>query len=352
MKYISWILVASISLFLFACSAKLEQNSSEGIPNDISALNLPATFTGEIPCEDCLRVELTLNLRPDSLYQLRKNYFTSGGSSKVESQMGYWRLAEAGGFIIFGKGKGALKSYKIIDNNLLRFVGLQGVEAKEQIQYDLTRRDGVDLFNDSVKMRGMMVHGSDESQIKECTSGQTFYLTGGVEYRRMVQTYLNSDHGHMEPVLVAIQGKLQQNLGGEEQVFVDHFKKLYNSIDCEGNRTRANLTKTFWRLTEINGQEIVFEENKKRPFFVLDGSTKEIRGHGSCNEFDGTYLARGEVFLVKRKIETRLACTSGVATESAFFNALDGAEQYSITGDVLKLMDEDGTVMATFLADY
>jgi copper homeostasis protein (lipoprotein) len=351
MKFLSWILAVCFSLLILSCSGTTTPNSSIGDPLDTAALDLPATFTGEIPCPDCKRVKLTLNLRPDSIYQLRKNYVSAGGS-KVESQMGDWRMAEDGGFIILGKGKGALKSYEIIDRNLLRFVGLQGVDAKSQIQYDLTRSEGLDLFTDSVKIRGMMVHAFGKSQIKECRSGQLFPITGGVEYRRMVQTYLNSNHGFGESVLVSLQGKLEKNPEDEEQITVDHFKKLYNAIDCEGNRTRANLTGTLWRLLEVNGKVVALEENEKRPYFMLDGKGKEVNGYGICNSLKGTYLVRGEVLLVKRLASSRMACTTGVTTESSFFKALDTTEKYRIEGDTLRLLNEEGAVTAVLRADY
>ena len=65
-------------------------------PAGIVPFELPATFTGHIPCPDCLKVDITLNLRPDFIYQLRKTYQTEQGPRNVESQMRRWRYSPEG----------------------------------------------------------------------------------------------------------------------------------------------------------------------------------------------------------------------------------------------------------------
>ena len=346
MKYLMLFFVFCYSLPLLGCSSMRQETSVAFSVDDEVPFPLPATFTGQIPCPDCLRVEITLNLRPDSIYQLRKTYQAEHGPLKVESQLGRWRFAEDGSFIILGKKKGALKSYEIRDNNRLKFVGLESVEVASQIDYNLLRKPEVDPFTDSVKLRGMLSYESGRAVIIECTSGQSFPVTGTAEYRRLVQSYLNTPHSYAEPLLVSIQGKLVKVASGAEQIIVELFKRFYPEKDCEGNPTKANLTGTTWRLIEVDGQQVTPNEKMQQPYFILDPKEKKWQGVGVCNSIHGTYLVKGEIFLIKRLISTRMACPEDMDVETSFIRALDSTETYQIKGDLLQLLDQEGKTKA------
>jgi len=346
MKYLILFLVFCSSLSLLGCST-MSQEKSLAFPADEEVpFPLPATFTGQIPCPDCLRVDITLNLRPDSIYQLRKTYQAEHGQLKVESQLGRWRFAEEGNFVILGKKKGALKSYEIKDNNRLTFVGLESVEVDSQLDYNLLRMPVVDPFTDTVKLRGMFSYDSERAAITECTSGKSFPVTGTAEYKRLVQTYLNTPHGYAEPLLVSIQGKLVKETSGVEQITVELFKRFYPDRDCEGNPTKTNLTGTTWHLIEIDGQKVHLEEQMQQPYFILDPKEQKWKGIGACNSIDGSYLVKGEVFLIKRLISSRMACPNGMDVETSFIRALNSTETYQINGYLLQLRDQEGVIRA------
>lgn len=349
MKYLMLFLIFCSSLPLLSCSSVRQETSVAFSVDDEVPFPLPATFTGNIPCPDCLRVEITLNLRPDSIYQLRKTYQAEHEPLKIESQLGRWRFAEEGNFIILGKEKGALKSYEIKDNNRLKFVGLESVGVASQIDYNLLRKPEVDPFTDSVKLRGMLSYESGRAVIQECTSGQSFPVTGAAEYRQLVQTYLDTPHSYAEPLLVSIRGKLVKETNGAEQIIVELFKRFYPDRDCEGNPTKTNLTGTTWRLIEVNGQQVTPNEKIQQPYFILDPKEKKWKGVGICNSIYGTYLVKGEVFLIKRLISSRMACPEGMDVETSFIRALESTETYQINGDLLQLRDQEGKTKAVLI---
>ncbi len=356
MKYLIWLSAFCFYFSLLGCNGMVQKESvTLSADNEEIPFFLPATFTGEIPCQGCLRVDITLNLRSDSIYQLRKTYQAEHGPVTVESQLGRWRFAEDGRFIILGKERGALKSYAIKDENHLKFVGIESVEDALQIEYDLLREELIDPFTDSVKLRGMLKYDFGEAVMAECTSGQSFPVTGEQEFGRLVQTYLNTPHGHADPLLVSIRGRLVKGgasaKSGAEQIVVEQFKRFYPDRDCEGKQTRANLTGTIWRLIEVDGQQVTLEENMQRPYFTLDANIKELKGFSGCNEISGSYLVKGEVLLIKRLISTRMACPDGVDVESSFLKALDKTETFLIDDDLLQLLDQEGKTKAVLRAD-
>ena len=58
-----------------------------------TAWELPATYTGVLPCADCAGIVHTLTLRPDGLYFLRQTYLGKPGSAF--SQAGGWQLNDS-----------------------------------------------------------------------------------------------------------------------------------------------------------------------------------------------------------------------------------------------------------------
>jgi copper homeostasis protein (lipoprotein) len=351
MKYFILCLVMFCTCSLSGCSGVAQNEAKVEDTVEIRPFSLPATFTGDIPCPDCKRVDITLNLRPDTIYQLRKTYQSEMGPIKVEAQLGRWRFAEDGKFVILGKTKGSLKSYAVTDENHLKFVGLESVGGSSQIEYVMLRGLDIDPFIDVVKLRGMLKYEHGKAVITECTSGQSFPVTGDAEYQRLEQTYLNTPHDYAQPLLVSIKAQIVKDASGVEEVVVDNFKRFYPEQDCDGNQTYSNLTGTIWSLHELEGKSVGLDSKGQRLFFSLDAKGKKLRGVGICNTISATYLVTGEVFLINRLISTRMACPNGIELEASFLQALDTTETYQITGDLLYLRDQNGTTIAILKAN-
>ncbi len=355
MKKCVWLLVIVFVLFLWSCAGVKQESGETPVEEPAKAQVLPATFIGEIPCPGCLSVDVVLNLRPDNIYLLRKTYQSETGAIKSEAQLGRWRYAQDGKFLVIGKRKGELKTYAIIDSERLRFTGKENIEADKQILYDLNKTDTVYPFTDTFKLRGLFRYDGELASMEECRSGVIFSVAGGSEFKRLVQAYLNTPHGLGDPLLVSLQGRLLSEAvpewSGVEEIYVEQFKRAYPNVNCDGEKTGASLTGTVWRLVEIDGAQLVLGEKEQRPYFILNPKNEELKGSGGCNLMTGTYLVKGEIFLIKRIASTRMACPTGVETETSFLRALDGTETFRIRGDLLQLLDEEGKVRAVMKAD-
>ena len=317
-----------------------------------SRVDLPATFTGRIPCDDCERVDIVLNLRPDSLYQLRKTYVQSRGGGRVEAQMGLWRFSPEENLLILGKQKGLLKTYAVAGNGELRFLDWEGAGNDSQISYNLVRSGTVDRFEDVVKLRGMFWAGEGGAGFAECASGVRFDIEPGGDYQTTFQNYMNTPHDLAEPMLVSILGSVQPGFDPQVDsgsIVIDQFRRFYPNRDCGGNLIRAGLTGTYWQLSEIDSKQVVVDDDTRMVFLSFNPDTS-IHGYGGCNRISGTYLVKGDVFLFNRGPMTRLACRDGMDVENRLLNVLDEAETYAIEGDVLMLKDQNEQVRARFVA--
>jgi heat shock protein HslJ len=110
----------------------------------------------------------------------------------------------------------------------------------------------------------------------------------------------------------------------------------------------VNLADPAWILTELSGENplpgtTIFLE------FSEDGS---VNGSDGCNNMGRTYTVDGDSISFSAMGPTTLmACPEPVmAQTTAFQQALDDTESFSISGDTLTLLDADGDAVAIFQA--
>ena len=316
------------------------------IETSATPFGVTATFVGTLPCEDCLRVEVVLNIRPDNIYQLRKTYISENRDATSYSQMGSYRYVPESSLIILGKEIGLLKTYIVEDSNRLRFVEWQGTESSSQIQYYLTRFTPVDPFNDIIKIRGMLRVVEDKPQLLECSSQILFDVNRGGDYPLMLQNYLNTPHDRNRSILVSAMGRLAT--GMSEEIVIDQFRKIYPDSDCEGNKIATSLTGTHWQLFEIKNQRWSSLTDQMAHLLLKEDRT--IEGVTGCNKISGTYLVKSDVLLINRGLDSRKACPGGMMGENLLISVLDAVEAYRINDNVLELIDQNDEVLARFLA--
>ncbi len=109
----------------------------------------------------------------------------------------------------------------------------------------------------------------------------------------------------------------------------------------------AELTGISWRLVSV-GDEAVPAEAGLTIRFEVDGS---IKGHGGCNGFFGSLQKSGSGIEVGPLGATRMACPEPIMNrETMFMNAVQKLRDFQSGGDGMSLLDEDGNVLAKFVA--
>ena len=314
--------------------------------SDLKPFETAVTFTGTIPCDDCLRVDIVLNIRTDGLYQLRKTYVKEQGDPEINAQVGIYRYLPETKLLILGKEIGLLKTYVIEDQNRLRFVEWQGSEAKAQIRYELIRKNEVDPFDDVVKMRGLFNAAGETAQFRECSSQLLFPVSRGGDYPVTLQNYMNTPHDMNRPILVSILGSLVKN--GQEEVVIDQFRKFYPDSDCQGNKVTTSLTGTHWQLFEADAQK--WSEVSTQMAYLLLKRDRSFEGFTGCNKITGSYLLKSDVLLISRGVSSRKACPGSMEGENLLVSVLDETEAYRIRNNILELIDQNDQVLARFLA--
>ncbi|MCP3891032.1 MAG: META domain-containing protein [Desulfobulbaceae bacterium] len=347
----SLFLLSLISFVLSSCATK---HTNQAPQDDVViSANAPftsaVTFTGSIPCETCERVDITLNILPDSMYQLRKTYRSSEGPAKIESQIGKWVYLDKDNLLILGKQKGLLKTYVVTSDNKLQFVEWEGTGNESQIQYELIQSPELDPFEDTVKITGKFSIKSGNGNIVECATEKNMTVRKEQEYATLQQNFLNTPHEPGRPLLVSVMGKIIVDEPDQTEFVVEEFRTIYSNRSCEGNKIKSSLTGTFWHLLEIDGIAVAKSANNTQPFLHLSAN-RSFEAYSGCNKITGGYLVKGDLFLINRNPDIRMACPKGLLLESTYIKALESSESYRVEGDLLELLDKNDQVRVKFQA--
>ncbi len=115
-------------------------------------------------------------------------------------------------------------------------------------------------------------------------------------------------------------------------------------------RTTADFENTYWRLYEMNGEQVVTPADSKEVYIKLNSKKNKLEGYTGCNIITGTYEL-GKESLSFEAATTERYCTDMMDTEEYILRALNYADRHVING--LYLMLYDGTyLLAIFEAKF
>ena len=124
-----------------------------------------------------------------------------------------------------------------------------------------------------------------------------------------------------------------------------------------GNRPAAepaaDLLGTYWRLTEVAGQEITASGVQGREaHLILKKADRSVSGSGGVNRLISKYtLGENNALSFVSPASTMMAgLPEAMDTENKFFQALNQTKKYTITGRQLTLLDEKDRTLAVLTA--
>jgi heat shock protein HslJ len=112
----------------------------------------------------------------------------------------------------------------------------------------------------------------------------------------------------------------------------------------------AALANTQWVATMYNnGKEAVVNVLPVSGITALFQSGGILTGFGGCNNYNTTYVAKGNTIVIKMPASTMMACPQEIMDqEQAYFTALQNADTYSLGADSLELRSDDGALQVQF----
>lgn len=119
-----------LSLMVDGGIYEYESMSPQGLPD------LPATFTGTLPCADCPGIKYRLGINSDHTFSSHMAYEERTTSF---DDSGKWELTDNGQVLVLHVSRNATDKFAIRDSDTLRKLDMNGHEIDSKLNYDLKR---------------------------------------------------------------------------------------------------------------------------------------------------------------------------------------------------------------------
>jgi heat shock protein HslJ len=327
------------------------------VPIPAHGLHLPASFRGDLPCADCEGVRHHLDLWPDQVFHLRREWL---GRDLVRGDIGRWRVDPGRRALILQGGAEMPLQFEILADGRLRQLDLQGNPIVSDLPYELDSEGGLDPADVALLLGGEMTQRADGTRFEECLTGRSYAIAPGPEAARLQRAYQGAVRGPGAPLYVSFEGTLTQRnaLAGNDRapaVTVERFINTWPGQSCARARADASLTNTYWRIVRLFGEAVAATPNRPEPHVVLRAVEQGVSYAATvgCNQLIGSVETTADGITFRRAATTLMACPPPLAElEQRLGELLEGSWRWQILGSTLELKDADGKAVALFEAVY
>ena len=131
----------------------------------------------------------------------------------------------------------------------------------------------------------------------------------------------------------------------------DPVQVLVRRVSGATKTNTTSITGTRWAFKKLRGEDAGTGAGGKAPFFTLQGAEPRISGFAGCNQITGGYQLEGQTLSFSKMAMTARACPEGMELERKVAKVLAETRSYEVSGDVLRLRDEGGAVLAELKAE-
>lgn len=319
----------------------------------------PATYSGVLGCRDCPESRLTISLRPDGIFFLRRTAPAAGSrAEEIRRDLGRWRTADGGRVLVLWGGGEAPWQFAVQDARTLRLLDDRRAGSDPQATYTVTRSLGTDPFPDPFRLRGMYASMADAGLITECLTGRRFPVAPEADNAALERAYSAARPSPGAPLLVSVDGRFARRprpdgRGTHEAVVVERVLDVRPGEQCAFTHATAPLEQTHWRLVELHGKPVQAFRDRPEPYLRLikDKDGRRVEGFAGCNHFAATYEVEGHRLRLTRLDPSRRACRDRMDEERALLRVLESGPLYEVSGENLTLSD-GAAVLARFESVY
>lgn len=269
----------------------------------------------------------TVTLFPDGTFRLREK---REGAAEPTLDLGQWAQEVEGGVrLVLRGGEGSRRSYREIGVDKL--VTDNGTE--------LQRTTAPDPIDGKFRLSGMYRDAQDGGLFAACLVGRTYGVAPGGDEPELEKAWVEATPSREASLYVEIVGSFD----GNNSVTVDRFLSLKRNGACPSLATRGSaLRDTEWRLVELDGASLAFDEWRRRPLMRLDDVGKFTASTG-CNTLGGEYVLDPDGLRFVAGPMTMMACPpAATEIEKRFMAALGAVRTAQIAGTTLDLNDDAG----------
>lgn len=344
--------------------AGMDSPNSPTAPEALGAhgLRLPATFRGDLPCADCQAIRHHLDLWPDQVFHLHREWLgrpdhLGGDGDFFKDLIGRWYLDAAGRKLVLQDGSETPTQYEIMGADRLRALDSQGRPIESDLPYELSGDGSLTPVELSLPLGGEMRYLADAAMFTTCLTGRSYPIVMQQDFAAMERAYGTAASAPGAALYVTFDGAIapRPKMDGEGMVpsiVVHRFVSAWPDMRCERARADAALTNTYWRIVRFGEQGVDAVAGRREPHLLLRGDGRYSATVG-CNRMQGGYTVEGARLTLMPAAATRMACPPPLdALERRLGEVLVQAHRWQITANTLELFDDASRPVALFEAVY
>lgn len=320
-------------------------------------LQLPATFRGDLPCADCEAIRHHLDLWPDQVFHLHREWV---GRNLVRDEVGRWRVDPSRqALILYGGGEMPLQ-FEIKAPNRLRLLDQAGKPIVATLPYDLVSDGTLTPADLNLMLAGEMIYMADAARFTDCLTGRSYPIAMEGDFIKMQRAYQQSVSKPGAKLYVNFEGSVtdrptMEGKGTERAIVVRRFINVWPQQRCERAMADSSLTNTYWRIVKLGEEPVHAVEGRREPHLVLrkgEGRHTAVATVG-CNHMTGSYTFAGETLRFTELASTKMACPPPMnELERHLGDMLAKVRRWRIKGPTLELSDESGKTVGLLEAVY
>jgi uncharacterized lipoprotein YbaY/heat shock protein HslJ len=322
-------------------------------------LRLPASFTGVLPCADCDGIRHHLDLWPDQVYHMRRDWLGRAEGPMRREEVGRWYADPARDAIVLYGASEAPQFWKVEGPDALRQMDMLGAPIVSDLPYELAS-DGTLTPTDleSLFLAAETIIGPDGPALRECLTWRVYPVDTDGAYAELAQAVAAHASSADAPLLVSLDARIVYPRPGlapqVPRLSVLRFVNAFPGESCPMPEPTATLTNTYWRIDSLEGEALARVDNRREPHLVLlDADTARFRATVGCNQIIGGYTQEGDALRFAAAASTMMACPPPLdAQERRLSDVLGRTAAIRLEGQGLSLLDGEGGVIASLTAVY
>jgi hypothetical protein len=188
---------------------------------------LPASFTGRLPCADCAERVVQVDLMPDSVFYLRE-IRRNAGDTVVRYDIGRWTLdAARTGLTLHGS---RTEAFTALGASILRSMGREASPNGER-KAELSRTSAVPLLEPELALRGLYRAEGGAGTFADCRTRRPIPIAQG---QLAITAAIRRAGGRPEtPMLLRVEGRIvRSDSAGAAALSVTHVLGATPSEGC------------------------------------------------------------------------------------------------------------------------
>jgi len=314
--------------------------------------SVTATFTDTLPCEDCLRADLELNLLPGGAYLLKETY--QRDEAEASYDIGRYLLSSDGKQITLHGGREAPRRFERRSHDELRVFLLDsnGQPINAGPEESLTKQLAYMPMEPQLLLGGEYRYMAGAGRFRECLTGLDMPVAAEEDNHALEEAYQAAQNEPGKAMKVSLEGKLVERMPveGTEPLLTlvpERFVRVHPDQSCPPLIQRPAFRNTYWRLTLMNSEGVQRVDNQREPRLVFHKDGR-VSGSDGCNTLNGAYSRSEASLTVSQLVTTRKACMAGLQQAQEFLQTLVTITSYQVIGKHLEMRDASGQLKLRF----